>query len=174
MLDIKIKLLLEKDTREYPLIYVRHRNENVVKKRRNTFLFIYVGHKGEKYCATFATIKTIMIQKQIHRFCTQHSIFTECFVFFNFLIYLEINLPISPNFHFQRGLLQIVSQSVGQSVSSSVCFCQAQPSSSPSWAEYSLIPKLSSHPTRPDPTGIVFFWQYFNLFLMLFRHNQAQ
>ena len=48
--------------------------------------------------------------------------------------------------------------------SSPACFCQAQPSSSSSWAEFSLISKLSSHParparpTRPDPTGKVNFW----------------
>ena len=54
-------------------------------------------------------------------------------------------------------------------------FYQAQPSSSSSWAEFSLISKLSSHPFDPnDPTGIVFFWQYFNLYLMQFSHNQVQ
>ena len=38
-----------------------------------------------------------------------------------------------------------------QITSGRIC-CQAQPSSSSSWAEFSLISKLSSHPTRPDQT----------------------
>ena len=45
MLDIKIKMLLEKDTIDFPLIYVGHKNEN--KYETMPFIFIHVGHKNK-------------------------------------------------------------------------------------------------------------------------------
>ena len=35
MLDIKIKILLKKETIQFSLIYVGHKNDNVVKKGHN-------------------------------------------------------------------------------------------------------------------------------------------
>ena len=40
-----MKMLLEKDRIYFPLIYVGHKNEHVVKKDTNQFLLISVGHK---------------------------------------------------------------------------------------------------------------------------------
>ena len=55
MLDIKTKInyvghkkiLGEKGTIKFPLIYVGHKNENWIKKETISFLLIYVGHKNE-------------------------------------------------------------------------------------------------------------------------------
>ena len=44
MLDIKMKMLLEKDTIYFPLIYVGHKNEK--KYEIMPFIFIHVGHKN--------------------------------------------------------------------------------------------------------------------------------
>ena len=46
MLDIR-KILGEKGTIQFPLIYVGHKNENGIKKETILFSLIYVGHKNE-------------------------------------------------------------------------------------------------------------------------------
>ena len=45
MLDIKRKMLITKDTIDFPLIYVGHKNEN--KYETMPFIFIHVGHKNK-------------------------------------------------------------------------------------------------------------------------------
>ena len=42
-----MKMLLKKDTIDFPFIHVGHKNENVVRKKAKYFLLIYVRHKYE-------------------------------------------------------------------------------------------------------------------------------
>ena len=55
ILDIKTKIIYvgykkilgEKETIQFPLIYVGHKNENWIKKETILFSLIHVGHKNE-------------------------------------------------------------------------------------------------------------------------------
>ena len=42
-----MKMLLKKDTIDFPFIYLGHENENVMKKDTIQFPLIYVGHKNK-------------------------------------------------------------------------------------------------------------------------------
>ena len=68
---------------------------------------------------------------------------------------LQRSKIFSPLLEIFKSELRIISLGSLQPKSKEINYCQAQPSSSSNWAEFSLISKLSSHPARPtDPTRL--------------------